>query len=288
MSPLSPTNNFNTPAEICDLTTQAAVRKANMPLLKMLILGIWAGVFIALGGVVATVAMHDISNVGLSRLVGGCVFPVCLIMVIMLGSELFTGNCLMVSALCERKIGFGGWMKNLAVVYVGNFIGSLIIAGLMVASTLWNYTDGGLGAFAIKMAITKTSLPFGTALASGILCNILVCAAVLLATGARDAIGKIIGAWFPVMAFAVSGFEHSIANMYYIFSGVFAAGNPKFVDKAAELYGVGADGLAHLGATGILSNLVPVTLGNIIGGVALGLCLWLAFKSRFFNKPVQA
>ena len=275
-------NNYNTPVEICDLVITASTNKANMPLLKMLLLGIAAGAFIALGAAVSAVAMHDIANLGLARLVCGVVFPVGLMLIVLLGSELFTGNCLMVAGLCEGKIRFGGWMKNLGMVYLGNLIGSVLFAALVMATNIWGYTDCALGAFSIKVAAAKAALPFGTALASGILCNVLVCAAVLLAFGARDVLSKLAGIWFPIMAFVLAGFEHSIANMYYLFAGLFATGNPKFVDKATELYGLGADSISALG---IVSNLVPVTLGNIIGGVALGLLMWLAFKSKYFTKP---
>ena len=277
-------NNFNTPSEVCDATINAAINKASMPIPKMLLLSILSGAFIALGAASSAVAMHDISNVGVARLVCGAIFPVGLMLIVMLGCELFTGNCLMVGGLCEKKISLGGWVRNLAIVYLGNFIGAVLFAALVMAAGIWGYTGGALGAFTIQVGAAKASLPFGTALASGILCNVLVCGAVLLASGARDIIGKVIGVWFPIMAFVVAGFEHSIANMYYLFAGFFAKGDSRFVDKAVELYGISADRLANLDALGIISNLVPVTIGNIIGGVTLGLVMWLSFKSKFFNK----
>ena len=280
-------NNYNTPAEICDVAINAAVTKANMPILKMLFLGICAGAFIAFGSACSAVAMHNIADVGIQRLVCGAVFPVGLMLIVMVGGELFTGNCLMIEGVMEKKISLVGWIKNLLVVYTGNLIGSALVAGVVYFANTWNYTSGGLGAFTIRVAVTKAALPFGTAFASGILCNVLVCGAVLMAFGSRDIIGKILGIWFPIMSFVLAGFEHSIANMYYLFAGLFASFNPAWVEKADELYGIGADKIATLDLMGFCANLVPVTLGNIVGGVALGLVMWLAFKSKLFNKPAE-
>lgn len=278
-------NNYNTPAEICDVAINAAVGKANMPILKMLLLSIAAGAFIAFGAVCSAVAMHNIADVGIARFVCGAIFPLGLMLIVMVGGELFTGNCLMVEGLLEGKIGIGGWLKNLSVVYIGNLIGSIIIAGLVANANTWAYTGGGLGAFTIRVAIAKATMPFGAAFMSGILCNVLVCGAVLLAFGGRDIISKILGIWFPIMSFVLAGFEHSIANMYYLFAGWFASMNPAYVEKAAELYNIGPEKIAKLSAAGFMANLVPVTLGNIIGGVSLGIIMWLAFKSPLFNKP---
>jgi formate/nitrite transporter len=280
-------NNYNTPAEICDVAINAAVGKANMPILKMLLLSIAAGAFIAFGAVCSAVAMHNIADVGIARFVCGAIFPLGLMLIVMVGGELFTGNCLMVEGLMEGKINIVGWLKNLGVVYTGNLIGSILIAWIVSLANTWAYTGGGLGAFTIRVAVAKATMPFGAAFASGILCNVLVCGAVLLAFGGRDIISKVLGIWFPIMSFVLAGFEHSIANMYYLFAGLFASQNPAYVEKAAELYSIGPEKLASLDLAGFCANLVPVTLGNIIGGVALGLIMWLAFKSKLLNKPAD-
>jgi formate/nitrite transporter len=280
-------NNYNTPAEICDVAINAAVGKANMPILKMLVLSIAAGAFIAFGAVCSAVAMHNIADVGIARFVCGAVFPLGLMLIVIVGGELFTGNCLMIEALMEGKIKLLGWLKNLLVVYTGNLIGSILIAAIVSVAGTWNYTGGALGAFTIRVAVSKATLSFGPALASGVLCNMLVCAAVLFAFGGRDIISKIMGIWFPIMAFVLAGFEHSIANMYYLFAGLFASQNPAYVAKAGELYSIGAEKIASLDFMGFMANLVPVTIGNIIGGVAIGLVMWLAFKSKALNKPVD-
>lgn len=278
-------NNYNTPAEICDVAITAGVGKANMPIGKMTLLSIAAGAFIAFGAAISAVAMHNIADVGIQRFVCGAIFPIGLMLIVIVGGELFTGNCLMIEALMEKKIGVLGWVRNLCVVYVGNLIGSIGVAALVFLANTWNYSGGGLGAFTIRVAVTKASIPFGAAFASGILCNILVCAAVLMAFSSRDIIGKILGIWFPIMGFVLAGFEHSVANMYYLFAGLFASFNPAYVEKAAELYDIGPEKIASLDFMGFCTNLVPVTLGNFIGGALLGLILWVAFKSKVFNKP---
>jgi formate/nitrite transporter len=276
-------NNFNNQVETADIVVQAGVTKANMSLLKMLLLGILAGAFIALGAHAASMAMHGISNVGLARFVAGCVFPTGLILIVIVGGELFTGNCLMVEALCAGKITPGGWLRNLIPVYIGNFIGAIAIVSLLLLANAFSYSDGGLGALAIKTALGKTSLPFGTALASGVLCNILVCLAVLGAFAAKDIVGKIFAIWFPIMAFITAGFEHCIANMYYIPAGILAALNPAYAAKAGELHGITPDQLASLDIGAFFGNIVPVTIGNIIGGVLVGLILYVAYRSKKLN-----
>lgn len=277
-------NNFNTQTEVVDMTINAGITKAGLSFIKIFLLAILAGAFIALGASASSVAMHDISNVGLARLVAGCIFPAGLIMIVLAGGELFTGNCLMVKAICAREIKATGWLRNLVIVYFGNLVGSLLIVSLVFLSGQYGYTDGALGAFTIKVAVGKAMLPFPTAFFSAILCNILVCVAVIAASSARDVAGKVLAIFFPICAFVVSGFEHSIANMYYIPAGIFAASNPTYAAKATELYGISAETMASLDIVGLMSNLVPVTLGNIVGGVFVGIMLYLTHKSKVCNK----
>jgi formate/nitrite transporter len=203
-----------------------------------------------------------------------------LILIVIVGGELFTGNCLMVEAYYDGKIKAADWLQNLGVVWIGNLAGSLIIVGLVLLSNQYAYSDAALGAFTIKVAVGKATLPFWTAFGSAILCNILVCAAVLAAAAARDIVGKIIAIFFPIMAFVLAGFEHSVANMYYISAGMAASTNPAYVDKATELYGLSAEKIAHLDLYGLFSNLIPVTLGNVVGGVSLGLLLYAVYRRK--------
>jgi formate/nitrite transporter len=246
----------------------------------MFVLAILAGAFIAFGASASSLAMHSVADVGLARLIAGCIFPAGLIMIVVVGGELFTGNCLMVESLCDKKITLPGWLRNLLFVYLGNLVGSLLIVGLVVLANQFAYTDGALGAKTIQIAVGKVNLPFWTAFGSGILCNILVCVAVLGAFAARDIAGKILAIFFPIMAFVLSGFEHCVANMYYIPAGIAAATNPAYASKASELYGFSAEKLASLDVMGFISNLIPVTLGNIVGGVAIGLAVYVAFRVK--------
>ncbi len=168
------------------------------------------------------------------------------------------------------------------MVYLSNLIGSVVTASLIYGSGQFDNSAGGLGAYTIKVAMGKTGLDFGNAFVSGIMCNILVCVAVLMASSAKDIIGKIFACFFPIMVFVISGFEHCVANMYYIPAGIMAASNSKYVDKACELYGYTAQQISDQLTIGNFfgKNLLPVTLGNIIGGgVIVGLGLYV------INKP---
>jgi formate/nitrite transporter len=274
-------NNYNTPTEVVNITIDVGVAKATNSFAKLFLLGILAGAFIAFGASASSVAMHDISNVGIARLVAGCIFPVGLIMIVVVGGELFTGNCLMVEALCDKKITVLRWARNLSIVFISNLVGSLIVVLLITLAAQLNYTDGTLGAFTIKVASGKVGLSFLTAFTSGILCNVLVCVAVLAAFAARDIVGKVVAIFFPIMAFVLSGFEHCVANMYYIPAGILAAQNPAYATKATELYGITADKLDALNPLSfLLNNLVPVSLGNIVGGVVVGLAVYFCFRAR--------
>lgn len=266
---------MNSPKEIVEANMNGAVTKASLPLSKMIVLGIMAGMFIALGGAISNTAVHDIANVGIARTVAGVIFPVGLLMIILVGGELFTGNCLMIMATMDKRIKVFALLRNLIVVYVSNLLGSLIIDVCIFYSGNLDYTGGALGAYTIKVALGKATIAPGKAVVSGILCNFLVCMAILMATSAKDVIGKIFATWFPIFAFVIGGFEHIVANMFYIPTGILAATNPDYVAKAQELYGITSEQLQSLNLTGLLSNFIPVTIGNIIGGmVFIGCALY--------------
>ena len=258
---------MNNPKEIIEANMNGAVNKANLPLARMIVLGMMAGMFIALGGAISNTAVHDIANVGLARTLAGVIFPVGLLMIILVGGELFTGNCLMIMATMNKRIKVSGLLRNLVIVYFSNLIGSLIIDVLIFYSGNLDYTDGALGAYTIKVALGKVNIAPGKAIVSGILCNFLVCMAILMAGSAKDVIGKIFATWFPIFAFVIGGFEHIVANMFYIPTGILAATNPDYVAKAEELYGITADQLSALDLGGLLHNFIPVTIGNILGGM---------------------
>ncbi len=238
---------------------------------RLFVLAILAGIFIATGAAASSTAAHGIADVGVARLVSGALFPVGLIMVVLMGAELFTGNCLIVISVLSRKASVAGMVRCLAIVYVGNFVGSLIAAVLVAFAGQLNYSGNYLAAYAIKIAVGKCSLNFVPALLSGIMCNILVCMAVIGSVTAKDTAGKILASYFPILTFIVCGFEHCVANMYYIGVALFAKLIPAYADAAAA---AGVD-LANLSIGRMLYvNLLPVTIGNVIGGLLVGAMLW--------------
>lgn len=273
---------ISTPPQIVAANMNAAKGKTELPLGRMILLGIFAGMFIAGGASASSLAMHAISNVGLARLVAGTIFPVGLMMIVLVGGELFTGDCLMIMGCVHGKFSVSKMVKVLTVVYLSNLVGSLLFAGLVYASGQYNYTNGMLGAFTIKVALGKVNLSFGAAVASGILCNIFVCMAVLMATAARDISGKIWGIFFPILTFIVSGYEHCVANMYYIPAGIFAKASSTYASLAMESYGYTTLQLDSLNwANFVVKNLIPVTIGNILGGmVFVGLPLYLIHRQK--------
>ena len=259
--------HFNTPAEVISATLEGGKRKSQLPIGKMILLGIMAGAFIALGGATSSTAVHNLSNVGVSRVLAGCIFPVGLMMIVFVGGELFTGDCLMVMDVMCGKVSWRRCLRSLCIVYLSNLLGALLIDVLLFYSGNLDYSEGLLGAYAIKVALGKVSIAPLRGLCSGILCNILVCIAVLMAGAASDIAGKVWAIFFPILAFVVGGFEHCVANMFYIPSGILAASNPVYAAKAQEAYGITVEQLQQLTALNSLHNFIPVTLGNIIGGM---------------------
>jgi formate/nitrite transporter len=279
-------NAFNTPSQVFDANLKANEGKAKLPLLKCILLGIMAGAFIAFGGATSSAAVHDISNQGVAKALAGCIFPVGLMMIVFVGGELFTGDCMMIAGVIDRKYSALAMIKTLIIVYFSNMVGAFIISTLIYYSGLLDYTNGALGAYTIKVAYGKATITPFKAVCSGILCNILVCVAVLMSTAAKDIAGKVWTIFFPICAFVVGGWEHCVANMFYIPSGILASMNETYVAKAEELYGITADQIAaNLNIGGFISNLIPVTIGNIIGGmVFVALPLYAIHKSKIVNN----
>ena len=270
-------NNFNSPDQVILGNIKTGVVKAERSIPQMILLGIMAGAFIALGGATSNVAVHGIKDVGLSRALAGAIFPVGLMLIVFVGGELFTGNCLISMAVLDKKTSIGKMIRNLVIVYFSNLLGALIIDYLIFFSGELNYSGGGLGAYTIKVAIAKINISPVAGVTSGILCNMLVCLAILAAGAAKDITGKVWAIFFPVWAFVIGGFEHCVANMFYIPAGMLAASNPDYVAKAEELYGITAEQCASLTVAGSLNNFIPVTIGNIIGGaVFIGLMYFLS------------
>ena len=258
---------YSSPSEIADLTVNIGIKKAGLTPLKQFILGILAGAFIAFGSQAANMATHTITDVAVAKLISGLIFPAGLMLVLMAGAELFTGNCLMIVALAERKITLMKLLRSWVIVYFGNLAGGVIAAYLIAWSGQLDYTGGLLGGITIKAAAGKTALTFTRAFVLGILCNWLVCG-----------ISKAVCVFFPIWVFIASGFEHSVANMYYIPAGILAKSNPLYVSKALEA-GASQAGIDALNWCSMFTrNLLPVTLGNIVGGsVFVGIAYWFIY-----------
>jgi formate/nitrite transporter len=260
---------MNSPAEVAKNYIAIGKAKTQQSAMKLLILGILAGAFIGLAGVGATTASVSVASASVGKFLGACVFPVGLAMVLLAGSELFTGNNLIIISVMSKEATWGGMLRNWVLVYIGNFIGSVLVALLVIhghTASLFGGAEAGLAAAIVKTAQAKVGLTFSDALIRGILCNFLVCIAVWISFAAKDVVGKFWGLFMPIMLFVLCGFEHSVANMYFIPAGIFAA---------AE-YGIDPGALNW--GTFLLKNLLPVTIGNIIGGsVIVGLGYWLVY-----------
>ncbi len=275
--------NLFSPAEVARNYIGIGKGKAALPISKMILLGILAGAFIAFGGVASTTVGVSVEAASLGKFLGACVFPGGLTMVLLSGSELFTGNCLMTIPLLEREIKFGGMIKNWVFVYIGNFIGAMIVGAIVIFGHQASLFSNGMAASVISTAVTKCTMPFGDALLKGIACNFLVCIAVWIAFAAKDVVGKIVGLFFPIMLFVLCGFEHSVANMYFISAGLFAKSNAAYLQAAAD---AGIDTSALTWGSFFGKNLLPVTIGNIIGGaICVGCVYWFVYVRK--NKKEQ-
>ena len=266
-----------TPKEVAENYLSTCRAKAALPLGRMFLLACLAGAFVALAGVASTAAAATVGDPSLAKLVSGCVFPAGLAMVIVAGSELFTGNNLMIMGVLSRVISARRMLRNWSVVYLGNFVGAALVAALCVLGHVFAAFDGRLAASVISIAQAKASLSFGDAFVRGILCNFLVCIAVWMASAAKSVPGKILAVFFPIMTFVVAGFEHSVANLFYIPAGLFAKSIPAYAALAADA-GLDLSGLTWSGFA--IGNLLPVTLGNIIGGVLVGGLFWACWLRK--------
>lgn len=264
------------PAEMARKAEDIGVTKAGMATATMFALGILAGAFIALGAIFATTVTAGGADLpyGVSRLLAGVTFSVGLILVVVAGAELFTGNNLIVMAWASRRISTARLLRNWAIVYAGNFVGAIATAGILYAGKQYEFGKGAVGEQAVAIATGKTNLGFVQAIALGALCNALVCLAVWLCYSARTTTDKVLAIIPPIAAFVAAGFEHSVANMYFIPMGLFVKANDSFM--AAHPGPPGVENLTwgrFLGA-----NLLPVTIGNIIGGALMvGAIYWFVY-----------
>lgn len=276
------------PAQMAKRAEASAVRKANRDFISAFFLALQAGSFIAFGAALFTHVIHDSAlGVGLTKLIGGMTFSLGLILVIIAGADLFTGDTLMVMGCYSGKIKVRQMLRCWSFVFLGNLAGALAIVLLVFLSGHWLGNGGAVGAKALAIANAKVNLSFIQAFASGMLCNVLVCLAIWLCYSSRSVTDKILSILFPITAFVAMGFEHSIANMYFIPAGLVLKHNPTITALLPN-----AD-LANLTIKGfLLDNILPVTLGNMIGGaIFIGTIYWILYlrksEQQTTNLPEQ-
>ena len=268
------------PAEMAKKAENVGVTKADLGPFRMFALAVLAGAFIAMGAVFMTIVTTGATGVlsyGVTRLLGGLAFCLGLILVVIAGAELFTGNNLIIMAWAGGKVSTGKLLRNWAIVYLGNFAGSILTAYGVFLSGQYLFNKGAVGLNALNIAAAKTTHDFIPALMLGIFCNALVCLAVWLCMGPRTTVDKIAAIIFPISAFVAAGFEHSIANMYFIPIGLFIKSSAP-AEFWANIQQTPADFASITWGNFLVVNLLPVTLGNIIGGALMvGLVYWFIY-----------
>jgi formate transporter len=270
------------PKDMAQRAEEIGIKKVNLDFLSMSGLSVLAGSFIALGAIFATVALTGTSSIpwGWGRVVAGLVFSLGLILVVVGGAELFTGNNLIVMAWSDRRFSTFKLLKNWGIVYLGNFVGSIATAMIIFLSKQYTFNNGNVGITALNIGLAKVNLDFVQAIMLGIMCNALVCLAVWLCLSARTTLDKISSIIFPITAFVASGFEHCIANMYFIPTALFIKdwASPSFWQTT------GLSPATYSNLTWyafFVHNLIPVTIGNIIGGVVLvGGAYWIVYLRK--------
>ena len=277
VTPSSNSSDSLQPREIAEKMEKIGVQKVNLNSFSAFILAITAGAFIALGGIYFTFATSQIIVTRpFTQIIGGMVFSMGLILVVIAGAELFTGNHLAIMGLASRKITVSKLLRNWILVYVGNFLGSVATAAILYMSKAWTNNGYQFGIRAMMIASHKVSLGFVEAFFLGILCNSLVCLALWLAASGKKVSDKVLAIIFPISAFVAIGFEHSVANMYFLTFSLMIKDDPMLL-SAMKTAGITVD-TSNIDYIGVLNNLVPVTLGNIVGGcIFVGLVYWLAY-----------
>lgn len=260
------------PKQITEKVHVIGVAKAQLPTLQTLMLGMVAGGFIGLGALYYTLVISDTQlSFGVARVLGGVVFSLGLILVVVAGAELFTGNNFLIMAWADRQITTGEVLRNWLLVYIANAVGAIGLAAVVYLSHHASMNGGAVGLAYLKIAAAKTAMPFGEAFFKGVLCNLLVCLAVWLTFAGRSVTDKVLAVVFPISAFVAAGFEHCVANMYFIPLGLFL-----------KLGGLEANGVdtTRLDWSGFASNLLPVTLGNIVGGSVMVAAVYYTIYGR--------
>lgn len=256
-----------TPAEVAEYTVEAGIKKANTSNKKVLASAFLAGAYISFGALGSVGAAYNLlanpETYGLGKFVAGLMFPAGLLFVLIAGADLFTGNILITLAALKKKVAWSQAFKNWALVWFGNLFGAIVVAYLVSLSGVFDWSSGLYGGVIVKNAVGKLGFSWVAALASGILCNWLVCATVWMTYAAKDVPGKVLTGFFGIFLFVCTGFEHSVANMGYFFAGLFAKSNEMYL-QAAHKTAADVEGLNIVSI--FTDNLIPVTIGNIIGG----------------------
>ncbi len=268
--------SYLSPEQIKEYTVETGVKKSESGFKRSFLLSFMGGMFIALAAIGSLIASCTIDNYSISSLVAGLVFAAGLIMVIVAGGDLFTGNVLLILAVLQKRISSLKMMKNLVVTFLGNFAGALFIVFLIQGSGILNNGNGIIAQKLVLKAAHKIEYPFLQAFILGILCNLLVSLAVWMMYSAKDTGGKVLACLFPIVLFIVGGYEHIVANMYYIPAGLIAATS----GKHELLSVVSSEALSHLTLSGMVHNFIPVTLGNLVGGLVIGCVYANIYKSK--------
>lgn len=268
-----------TPACIAhQLSNTIMLAKARTGFSRLFILGFLAGVYVGFGGEVATVVGQESANIlgsGLMRMISGGVFTVALILIIIAGGELFTGNTLILLSVLERRTTPELLFRNWVIVFFSNFLGAAFIVTILYLTNLWTQSNFFGAISGLQIAVYKVNLTFIEAFTRGVLANWLVCLAIWMSVASRQVIGKVVAVFFPIMAFAASGYEHCIANMFFVTKGLFLRNIPEVVAAS----GINSSELTNLTFSGfVFYNLIPVTLGNILGAIIFVVLLyWFVF-----------
>lgn len=264
------------PKEIAEKVEAIGVAKARLPTLPVLMLGVLAGGFIGLGALYFTLVVSDPQlSFGVARVLGGVAFSLGLILVVVAGAELFTGNNLLIMAWADRRITITELLRNWILVYVSNAVGAIGLAMVVYLSHHADMNQGAVGLAYLKIGAAKTAMPFWEAFFKGVLCNLLVCLAVWLALAGHTVTDKVVAIVFPISAFVAAGFEHSVANMYFIPLGIFL--------KSSGVVPAGID-ISSLDWGHFIGNLIPVTLGNIVGGSVMVALVYYTIYRRHVNS----
>ena len=254
--------------------------KAQYSIIKILLLGVLAGIFVSLGVIVRHSAVFMFDNSCIQRVIGGLFFPIGFLLIIFVGGELFTGNCLMILGVLNKDIKETTMIRNSVMVFLGNMIGAFIGAVLIHYSGVLDGDNGLIGGYLIKAAYNKIALTPSEQISSGIICNIIICSAIIVATLSKKFIDRFVGAWFIICCFAIAGFEHLVVNMYSLPAGLLASRIPLYRYKAYKIYGLSQSNMSLLNIKELISNYFFVTIGNLIGGVLLGVLIYCIVKKN--------